>query len=80
MERDNFSYFGFESERLNGLPWGDILVFDNKIRDKCGEDYSMKEVISAQKTKQGCGTAIIVLLFMVSLTLVFLIGSTYMMI
>jgi hypothetical protein len=52
MELGYFFHNGFDSGRLNGMPWGDILNFDENLRNKCGKDYLMKWVIESKKKKK----------------------------
>lgn len=78
IEGERYDYSDHDSEKFNGLPYADILNFDNKIRSKCGEDFYMKPVIESKRVQKIKGTVIIVFSLILSLALIILYNSKYM--
>jgi hypothetical protein len=76
MELGTFAYTGFDSERMNGLPWADIVNFDGNLQDNCGENYSMKQVIDSSKFTQSCGYYFVLFMAILAVFLYYFIRGT----
>jgi hypothetical protein len=76
-EGERYDYDHHDSERFNGLPYADILNFDNKIRSNCGEEFYMQPIIASKNAQKIGGIAFFVVFFMLSLALMVLYDSEY---